>query len=187
MRLKMQVITALCLLSACASAPKIDYYTLDMEPSGEARTAVNLTIDRVRATDALSRSEILVQASPTRIEYYASDRWVGGVAELVEQKLRAEFGSAVEGRRSLAVAATVLACEQVDVANGAVARMKLSVTVRDPALKRYQEALLEKTYEASLPASQPTAGAVVEALSECAERIAAEIADDASKLSLMQN
>ena len=182
MRLNLQVMAALCLLTACASAPKINYYTLDMEPSGEARNALNLTVEWVRATEALSRSGILVQASPTRIEYYATDQWVGGVAELVRQKLKAEFGSAVEGRRNLAVSATVLACEQVDGASGAIARMKLSVTVRDPAEKRYKEALLEKTYEASLPASQPTAGAVVEALSKCAERIAAEIAEDASTL-----
>jgi uncharacterized lipoprotein YmbA len=174
--------TALCLLTACASVPKINYYTLDMEPSGGIGSTVNLTVEQVRTTDALSRSEILVQASPTRIEYYATDQWVGGVAELVGQKLQAEFGSAVEGRRTLAVAVMVLACEQVDGSGGAVARMKLSVTIRDPAEKRYKDALLEKTYEASLLASHSTAGAVVEALSVCAERLAAEIAADAATL-----
>lgn len=182
MRSKLRLLPVLCCLTACASAPKINYYTLDMEPSGQARPPVNLVVDQVRATDALSRSRILVQVSPTMIEYYATEQWAGGIAELVAQKLASEFGSAVEGRRTLVVSATVLACEQVDVSGGAEARMRLSVTVRDPAEKRYRQALLEKTYEASRPASQPTAGAVVQALSLCAEQIAGEIADDVSAM-----
>jgi hypothetical protein len=76
----------------------------------------------------------------------------------------------------------VLSCEQVDGAGGAEARMQLRVTFRDPAEKRYREPLLVKTYEVSRPAASNTAGAVVEALSVCAELIAAEIAADAGAL-----
>jgi len=172
----------MCCLAACASAPKIYYYTLDMDSSGTVNPSVNLVVERVRTTDALSRNQIMVLASPTRIEYYATDNWVGKLADLVHQKLAAEFGPGIEGRRTLALSVMVLSCEQVDGANGADARMQLRVTVRDPAEKRYREPLLEKTYEASRPAASNTAGAIVEALSICAEEIASDIAADVGSM-----
>lgn len=182
MRLKLQLVAAMCCLTACASAPKINYYTLAMGSSGTVKPSVNLVVERVRTTDALSRNQIMVLASPTRIEYYATDHWVGNLADLVRQKLTAEFGPQVEGRRSLALSVAVLSCEQVDGAGSDEARMQLRVTVRDLAEKRFREPLLEKTYEASRPVAHPTAGAVVEGLSLCAEKIAAEIAADAALL-----
>lgn len=179
MRQKLQLIAFLCWLTACASAPKISYYTLAMDPSGDVEPSVNLVVEQVRTTDALSRNQIMIQASPTKIEYYATDQWAGGLGELVRQKLTAEFGQPVEGRRTLLVAATVLSCEQVDVVGGAEARMRLSVTIRDPSRKLYREPLLEKTYAATRPVASSSAGAVVEGLSLCAEQIAEEIAVDA--------
>ncbi len=179
MRPRLPLIVMLCWVTACASAPKISYYTLSMIPSGTVAASVNLAVEQVRTSDALSRSRIMIQASPTEIEYYATDHWAGGLAELVRQKLTAEFGQPVEGRPTLVVTANVLSCEQVDAAAGVEARMKLSVTFRDPSQKRYQGALLEKSYEATRPAARASAGAVVEALSLCAEQIAGEIAADA--------
>ena len=172
----------LCVFCACASAPKIDYYTLGMESSGQTQPDVNLVVERLRTTEALARSQIMISASATRVEYYASDQWAGSVGELVQQKLAAEFGSPVEGRRTLMVSGTVLACEQVDVAGGAEARMKLGIVIRDPEKPRYEAPLLEKTYEARRSVSEPSSAAVVKGLSQCAERIAAEIAADASTL-----
>ncbi len=172
----------LCVLCACASAPKIDYYTLGMEASGQAEPQVNLVVERLRTTDALARSGILISASATRVEYYAADQWTGSVGELVQQKLAAEFGPPVEGRTTLAVSGTVLACEQVDVAGGAEAWMKLAIVIRDSAKPRYEAPLLEKNYEARRSVSEPSPAAVVKGLSLCAERIAAEIAADASTL-----
>jgi uncharacterized lipoprotein YmbA len=182
MKLNLRVFPVMLLLTACASAPKISFYTLAMDRSGTVNPTVNLKVEAVRTTDALSSNRIMIQTSPTRIEYYATDQWAGGLAELVRQKLTSEFGEPTEGRRTLVVAATVLSCEQVDTGGGAEARMKLSVAIRDPEHKRYQPPLLEKTYAASRPASQATAGAVVQALTVCAEEIAREIAADASNL-----
>ena len=182
MRTKLQLFAVMCCLTACASAPKINYYTLDMDSSGTVNPSVNLVVERVRTTDALSRNQIMVLASPTRVEYFATDHWVGNLADLVRQKLTAEFGPGVEGRRSLALSVTVLSCEQVDGAGAAEARMQLRVTVRDPAEKRYREPLLEKTYEVSRLAASNSAGAIVEALSICAVEIAADIAADAGSL-----
>ena len=182
MRSKLYISVAGCLLAACASAPKIDYYTLAMEPSGQIRTTVNLVVERLRTTEALGRSQILISTSPTRIEYYATDRWAGSVTELVQQKLAVEFGPPVEGRKTLRVSGTVLACEQVDVGGGAEGRVKIAVEVRDPAGARFEQPLLEKTYEVSRSASRPSPAAVVEALSRCVEEIAAKITTDVSSL-----
>lgn len=182
MRAKVYPVVLLCALCACASAPKIDYYTLGAEPSGDVTAKVNIVVERFQTTEALGRSQILVAPSETRVEYYASDRWAGGVGEIVQQKLAAEFGPPVEGRTTVRLSGTVLACEQVDTAGGAEGRLKIFVKLRDPEEKRYRAALLEKTYEASCPAMASNADAVVIALARCAERIAGEIAADANAL-----
>jgi len=173
---------ALCALCACASAPKIDYYTLGMEPSGRVVGAANLSVERLTSTQALGRSQIMVLASPTRIDYYATDHWAGSVGELVQQKLAAEFGPPVDGRRTLVVSGKVLACEQVDRPGGADARVKLEIVVRDAEVPRYQTPLIEKSYSSSRPVSGSNPGSVVEELSRCVEEIAAEIAADVSGL-----
>jgi len=173
---------ALCVLCACASAPKIDYYTLGMEPSGRVVGAANLSVERLTSTQALGRSQIMVLASPTRIDYYATDHWAGSVGELVQQKLAAEFGPPVDGRRTLVVSGKVLACEQVDRPGGADARVKLEIVVRDAEVPRYQTPLIEKSYSSSRPVSGSNPGSVVEELSRCVEEIAAEIAADVSAL-----
>jgi uncharacterized lipoprotein YmbA len=172
--------TALCVLSACASAPKIDYFTLGMESSGQARPQANLVVERLQTTEALGRNQIMIQVSATQVEYYVTDQWVSGLGGEIQRKLAAEFGPPVAGRRSLTVSGTVLACEQVDVAGGAEAWMKLGIVIRDPEKARYEAPVLEKNYEARLSVSKSNATAVVSGLSKCAEQIAAEIAADAS-------
>jgi len=169
-------------LCACASAPKIDYYTLGMESSGQIDTAVNLSVERLRTTEALGRSQIMILASPTRIDYYATDHWAGSVGELVQQKLAAEFGPPVDGRRTLIVSGRVLACEQVDGSAGARARVKLEIVVRDAEKSRYQPPLFERSYTSNRPVPGSNPGSVVSELSRCVEDIAAEIAADVSEI-----
>lgn len=173
---------ALGALCACASAPKIDYYTLGMESSGDIDTSVNISVERLRTTEALGRSQIMVLESPTRVDYYATDHWAGSVGEMVQQKLTAEFGSPVAGRKDLVVSGKVLACEQVDGPGGVVARVKLEIVARDAEVPRYQPPLIEKSYSSSRPVSGPNPGSVVKELSRCVEEIAAEIAADVSSL-----
>ena len=172
----------LCVLCGCASAPKIDYYTLGMESSGRIVPAVNLSVERLRTTEALSRSQIMVLASPTKIEYYATDHWAGSVGELVQQKLAAEFGQPADGRRTLVISGKVLACEQVDRSGGAEAQVRLDIVVRDAETPRYQPPLLEKSYTSNRPVPGSNPGSVVSELSLCVEDIAAEIAKDVSSL-----
>ena len=180
MRLMAVLSTVLCVLSACASTPKIDYYTLGMGSSGQAQSQMNLDVERLRTTEALARSQIMIRVSATRIEYYAADQWAGSLGEEIQRKLAAEFGPPVADRKSLTVSGTVLACEQVDVARGAEAWMKLGIVIRDPEKPRYETPLLEKDYEARLSVPESNAAAVVKGLSQCAEQIAAEIAADVS-------
>ena len=176
------LIVSMSLLCACASAPKIDYYTLGMESSGHIDTAVNLSVERLRTTEALGRSQIMVLASPTRIDYYATDHWAGSVGELVQQKLAAEFGPPVANRMTLVVSGKVLACEQVDVPGGAEARVRLEIVVRDAEVPKYQPPLLDKSYSSSRAVAGSNPGSVVEELSRCVADIAAEIAADVSAL-----
>jgi len=180
MRLTPVLSIVLCVLSGCASAPKIDYYTLGMESSGRARPQANLVVERLRTSEALARSQIMIQVSATRVEYYATDQWAADVGEQIQRKLAAEFGPPVAGRKNLTVLGTVLACEQVDIAGGAEAWMKLAIVIRDPAQARYETPLLEKTYEARLSVPEASAASVVQGLSKCAEQIATKIANDVS-------
>ncbi len=182
MRIKLVVLLMLLTLGGCASAPDIDYFTINMNPSGQVETGINLVVGRFSTTESLGRSQILIQASPTRIEYYATDRWASGVGELVQRKLAAEFGPIVEGRRSLKVAGRVMAFEQKDEASGTKGRVKLAVAIRDGQAKSYEDPLLAKTYEATLNADGDKPDAVVMALSRALEKIAAEIAADVAKL-----
>ncbi|MCD4751271.1 MAG: PqiC family protein [Thermoanaerobaculales bacterium] len=182
MNLRPLVFAVLCVSCACASAPKINYYSLGMESSDEARPAVNLTVERLRTTEALGRSQIMIRASATRIEYYAVDHWAGGLGELVQQRLATAFGPPVEGRNTFKVSGMVVACEQVDRPGGSEARVKLNIVIRDADEARYQPPLLEKTYQASRGVAKPCVEALVDVLSRCVDQIAAEIAADVSSL-----
>ena len=175
-------IVLVLVLSSCASTPDLDYYTLDMSSSGKARTDFNLEVARFAVSERIDRTQIVIQSSPTRIDYYAKDRWASGVGEMVERKLAAEFGPVVEDRRSLIVSGRVIALDQVDSPSGPRALAKLEVEVRDGAAKGYETPLLVKTYEASRAAETDSVDAVVQALSRVVEEIAAEIAVDAAGL-----
>jgi len=176
------LLTTLALLAGCASAPPTRYYTLDMTASGRAEPVVNLTVDRIRPTEALARKQILVKKSPTEIEYYAVDEWAAGLDELVAEKLAAEFGPKEEGRKTIAVSGTILAFEQLDRPDGVEVRVKLDLALREENDGQYADPLLEKTYETGQPAAGPNAVAVVTALSKCLEEIAVQLAADAGAL-----
>ena len=170
------------LLAGCASTTPSRYYTLDMTASGAAASAVNLYVDRIRAAEALTRKTILIKKSPTEIEYYALDEWAASVNELVTEKLVAEFGPKQDGRKSIGLSGTILAFEQIDLPDGVEAHVKLALTFRAEGTARYEEPLLEKNYEARMPAAESSAPAVVRALSACLEQIAADVAADAGAL-----
>jgi uncharacterized lipoprotein YmbA len=171
-----------CILLSCASAPNLSYYIIDMTSSGASGGSANLGVGRFVVSNKLDRHQIVIQESPTKIGYYATDRWASNIAEMVEQKLVSEFGPVDGERRSLIVEGRVVALEQIDTAAGPVAKAGLEVVVRDGESKRYEAPLLEKSYEVERPASNNSVDAVVRALSRALEAIAAEIAADAAEL-----
>lgn len=168
--------------AGCASSPNLDYYTIDMTPSERVSTDLNLKVDRISTSEKLDRTQIVILQSPTRIDYYSNERWAASVGEMVETKFAAEFGPAVDGRRSLIVSGTVVALEQVDSSSGPLALARLEIVIRDGGAKRFETPLLEKTYEVSRSADSNSVDAVVQALSRALEAIAADIADDAAGL-----
>ena len=180
MRFRVCALVLLGLLAACASSPRINYYTLGTVSSGTVAPAVNLVVERFQTSEALGRAQLMIATRATELEYYAADQWAGGLGELVQLKLAAEFGPKVDGRRTLIVSGRVLACEQVETKPLNQARLELFVVVRDAELKRYQGSLFEKLYEARRPVASGTPSVVVEELSRCAEQIAAQIAADAA-------
>ena len=170
------------LLAACGSSPKVSYYTLSDRSSGSAQPTVNLVVERFQTTEALGRSPIMIAASPTRIEYYATDHWVAGVGELVQRKLQNEFGPALDGRPTYTVSGKVTALEQVDRSSGMEARVAVEIVIRDTARKRYEPPILEHGFSTVVPVSGEDPDAVVQALSRGVEAIAAEIAAAVSSL-----
>jgi uncharacterized lipoprotein YmbA len=179
---KLMILFAVTAFSGCLSTPDMHYYTLDMMPSGNALAAVNIVIDRLRTVEPLTRKDILIRTAPTRIEYYATEQWAAALDELVTEKLMAEFGPRVEGRKTLVITGLLQAFEQVDTASGAEAGIKMTLQFQDLAAGRYSEPLLEKTYTCRVQTQKANAAAVVEALSHGLEKTAAEIAADAAAL-----
>ena len=178
----LSIVALLLVLISCASAPSLDYYAVDMTRSAAGGESVNLAVGRFSVSDKLDRHQIVIQESPTRIAYYATDRWASSIGEMVEQKLAAEFGPVDGTLRSLIVEGRILAFEQVDSAAGPVAKASLDVIIREGESKRYEAPLLEKSYTVERPASEDSVDAVVRALSRALEEIAAEIAEDAAGL-----
>jgi len=166
-------------LAGCASAAKVRYFTLDMDPSGQSTPQVNLVVERIRAGEALARKDILIKKSPTEIEYYAAAQWAANLDELVANKLRSEFGPKHDGAATVTVAGELLAFEQVDVPGGAEAHVRMAAMFRCSEDAPPEGLPFERIYDVRLRAASPTAPAVVEALSRCLEQIAASMAADA--------
>jgi len=168
--------------AGCASSPAHRYYTLDMRPADNEGPLYNIEIHRLRPSEALARNDILIQKTPTEIEYYAADRWAASVGELVREKLAVEFGRRQEAPATVAVSGDILAFEQVDHQDGAQVRVKLDLAFWFENVSARDAPALKKTYECVRPAPAPTPAAVAEGLSRALERIAEEIAADVNAL-----
>lgn len=178
---------ALCVIATiagCASTPAPKYYTLDMRASGGAPPPCNIQIERLRECEPLARKEILIERSPTEIEYYALDHWAASIAEQVTRKLQTEFGAQKDGAPTLCLSGCIENFEQVDNTGGAEAYVRLNIEFRPAGAGAYSEPLKRKIYEVRLPAEDPEAGAIVKTLSRCLEKVAADITADASEIKL---
>ena len=136
--------------------------------------------------EALSGRELLIQTSPTEIEYYAAAQWVASLDELVGDKLAAEFPAPEDARYVLDLSATIKNFEQVEAGGSveAYARIEIDARLEEKGAQRGTVlGRIEKTYEARVPL---TAGdglrGLAEGLSRCVEKIAAELAADVAGL-----
>jgi uncharacterized lipoprotein YmbA len=171
------------LAAGCATTTPTQYYTLDMQARAEADPQVNLVLDRLTLAESIADGRLPIQTSPTEMTYYASAHWINSVDELVAEKLEAELGPVVPGRRTLDMTGHLHAFQQNDIAgDGAEAYVKLALEFREAGASRYSDPLLDKVYEHRAPAMTADANAVVLALSQCIEAIAAEIAEDTAAL-----
>lgn len=157
-------------------------HTLDMTPSGNAKSSFNIDVTGLRRHEALARNSILVRAGPTTVEYYPDDRWAASVSTLVAEKLEAEFGAPVSGRDTVELSGSILAFERVDEADGAKGHVKLDVTLKASAPQGTQRPLVWKVYESSAPAAGTDARDVADALSTALAQVAAQIAADTDRL-----
>lgn len=162
----------------CASTPDPDFYTLDMSRSENVMPELNIDVQRIRSSEAVGREGIMILTSPTQIEYYALDRWVANVGEMVAEKLSTEFGAPKLGRDTVQLNGDVLRFGQVDTDTGADADIRLSIVATSSEGRRGQPPILDKIYEKRIPASSKTPAAVVEALSRGVEMLAIDIAAD---------
>ena len=162
----------------CASAPDIFYYTLDMTPADAVDSRVYIDVRRVRASQTVARAEIMILSAPTEVEYYATRRWTADIGDIVREKLTSEFGAPKPDAPHVLLEGNILRFGQVDTATGAEAEITIEFIATDLGARRDAKPVLRKTYAMRFPADDASAGAVVRALSEGLEKIAAELARD---------
>jgi len=183
MNRKSAIVFFMCAIAGCVSVPEANYYTLDLRSSGTNDASFAIAAMRIRASEAVSRREIMIRATPTQVEYYATHLWAAGLDEQVAEKLKAELGGPTEGAATeVAIVGELLAFEQVDTASGADGHVKLELRVSRSPADSTKETVITKVYEAWVTAGERSAPAVVEALSAATEQIARDIAADLARL-----
>jgi ABC-type uncharacterized transport system auxiliary subunit len=168
--------------AGCATSPSPSLYTVDMTPSAEAGSNVNIVIARLRVAESLHNKRILIKKSPTEIEYYAMAQWAASLDEILQEKLAAEFGPMDPKRPTYVLSGNLQAFEQVDMPSANEARVKLALEARAEGESQYSTPLIDKVYEVSLTLDGETPKDVVTALSRCLERIARDIVADIAAL-----
>jgi uncharacterized lipoprotein YmbA len=167
---------------ATPATPPLQLYSLDMTPSGKVQCNYNVTFERIQPHDSLTRADILIVRDQTTVDHYENDRWASGLAELVPEKLTAEFGQPKDGRKTVAVTGMLAGFEQVERNGGErAALVKLNLMFRwDDATT--DEPALRRLYEATVPLEGDGAHAAVKGLSRALEQAAAQIATDINAL-----
>jgi len=170
------------LAGGCASSPEPSLYTLNMEPSAQAGSPVNIEMTRLRVAEALQNKRILIKKSPTEIEYYAAAQWAASLDELLAEKLALEFGEEEPNRETMVLNGSLLAFEQIDDPAGPVAHVRLAIEARKEGASQYSKPELAKIYDVREPAESPGPGGIVKSLSQCLEETARQIVADISAL-----
>jgi len=170
------------LAAGCATSPIPSLYTLNMSPSANAGSPVNIAVTRLRVAESLHNKRILIKKSPTEIEYYAMAQWAASLDEILREKLAVEFGPVDPARETFVISGMLQAFEQVDMPSGDTARVKMDLQVRREGESQYSTPEIAKVYEVERPVSGTSAAGVVEALSACLEVLARDIVADIAAL-----
>jgi uncharacterized lipoprotein YmbA len=153
-----------------------------MRPSGSVKASFSLKMDRIAVAEHLERANMAVRPGPTRIEYYALDRWAAGLDEQIAEKLETELGPPTKGRPVLAASGKIAAFEIEEYSEAdepaPAAIIKIGLALRAEDASRYTEPLLEREYCVRVPMEAATPAAAAVAFSRGVERLAAELADD---------
>lgn len=162
-------------------APPVRLYSLDMKPSGNVACKYNVMFDRIQPHDSLTRADILILRDETLVDRFPNDRWASGLAELVPEKLAAEFGHPDDTRKTINIGGMINGFEQTESGGKRAALVKLDLVFRwadtvseKPALRRI--------YEADVPIEGDGALGAVHALSRALEKIAVQVASDINAL-----
>ncbi len=184
MKKLLTVLALLGLMAGCAtSSPTPRLFTVDMSPSAEAGSPVNIRISRLRVAEPLQSKRILIKKSATEIEYYATAQWAANLDEVLREKMAAEFGPTDTERPTFVLSGMLQSFEQVDMpGSGNEAHVKLALEVRKDGVSQYSPPEISKIYEVSVPLEGESAGDVVDGLTTCLETIARTIVTDISAL-----
>lgn len=173
---------ALMAAVSCATAPPVNYYTLDMSRHMGESQHPEIVVGDIERADSVSRDELMVRAHTGEARRITGHVWVACPAELVREKLRAEFDAFEIDAPSFRMTGTLRAFEQYGVGSDVKGRVQIEVRVRPWEYEGRGDVLLERTYEASTPSASSRPGDVARALSRSVEAIARELAEDLGEL-----
>lgn len=157
-------------------------HTLDPSPNSTLKPRYNLVVTRLRLNDTLTRADILVRNSPTSIDYYPEDRWASSLAEMIADKLNAEFGPPRNGIPTLNISGAILAFEALEASEPASARVALQLELRWADAARDAPPAKRHIYVRQYPVGSSGVPALVAALSKAVEEIAADLVNDTDQL-----
>ena len=166
----------------CASAPPLNYYTLDMSRHMAEGQHPEIVVGDIERADSVSRDELMVRARTGEVQYITGHVWAACPAELVREKLRAEFDAFEAAEPAFEITGTLRAFEQYGVGPDMEGRVLIQLRVRAWTEEGGGEVLLDQVYEARTAPASPRPGDVARALSRSVEAIARELADDVAEL-----
>ncbi|MFP4191074.1 MAG: hypothetical protein ACLFU6_03290 [Candidatus Hydrogenedentota bacterium] len=172
---------ALIAAAGCVTPP-VNYYTLDMSRHMPENEFPEVVVGAIERADSVSRDELMVRAHTGEARRITGHVWVACPAELVREKLRAEFDAFEMDAPAFGITGTLRAFEQYGIGSDVKGRVQIEVRVRPWEEEGKGDVLLERTYEARTASASSRPGDVARALSRSVEAIARELAEDVGEL-----
>jgi len=166
----------------CATAPPVNYYTLDMSRNMEKDQFPEVVVGDIERAATVSPDELMVRAHPGEAYYIRGHAWAACPAELVREKLRTEFDAFEPEAPAFEITGTLRAFEQYGAGPGTQGRVQIQARVHAWEEEGSGDLLLERVYEARRSPATPRPGDVARALSRSVEAIARELAEDMAEL-----